>query len=298
MGRVTGDVARVLMVVNDVRAMQQIAGVVEQELTINGLSPYDALNAGTYLRVNIPSAVSEPDVDTIQLMATIKEFKPNVIVMLAGPEVIRFGIIATENNWQNEWHLSEAPQYVLSHHLFNSIDLRTGLESLAGSESRVFGVNYAGAADRSLYNDYLLRLKASYPNAYVEEYENYYDSADFALLSVIAAANNVASESITGDLVVDGFRQLIDKDGTPFELKPPNLSNIATVLALGDPLYLTGTLGPPDFDNSGARHSTAALWCLTRSSGAVSYSSGAVRFDVESGEFTEPGLSGCGAVSQ
>jgi hypothetical protein len=295
--RTGGSEVRMLTVVNDVRAMGEIADIVEETLTINGRSVAEAITAGTYNRIAIESLALHTSPNTSKLSA-IGDFKPNVIVMLAGPEVVETGIIATEKSWQ-DLGLPEAPQYVLSHHLFNNTTMSEELAQLAGSESRMYGVNFAGAADRSLYQGYLNRLRASYRDAYVPEYENYYDAANFAMLSVIGVAKDMPTAEINGELAVKGFRRLIDENGAHYDLKPENLSKIASYLEADATAttYLTGTLGTPDFNADGSRRTTGAVWCLRRNASIVSYSSGAVRFDLKSGEFDQP-LSVCNGATQ
>jgi len=289
---------RVLTVVNDVRAMGEIADLIEAKLTVNGLAVADAILAGTYQRVAVQSLVTHPtNPDVSQLLPAVMALKPNVIVLLAGPEVIQSGIFATESGWQS-FGFTEAPRYVLSHHLFNDTTLRTRLSTIPGFENRSFGVNYAGAANRTLYQGYLSRLSASYPDAFVPEYENYYDAAHFAMLSVIGIAREMATDQITGDLAVQGFRRLIDKTGAPYDLLPTNLSTIATSILEASStatIYLTGTLGPPDFNADGARVSGATVWCLKYVSGAATYSSGDVLYDLAQDKFNVP-LSTCTKV--
>ena len=53
--RTGGSEVRMLTVVNDVRAMGEIADIVEETLTVNGRSVADAITAGTYNRIAIES---------------------------------------------------------------------------------------------------------------------------------------------------------------------------------------------------------------------------------------------------
>ncbi|MGC4066959.1 MAG: hypothetical protein QM784_20445 [Polyangiaceae bacterium] len=287
--------ARVLTVVNDVRAMGEIADRIEDTLTINGLSVSDAIKAGTYLRVGVESLALHPEgPKTDKILEVVPNFKPNVVLMLAGPEVV--SSIAGIEKRPSEWGIVFPPQGALSHHLVNNDDLRTTLAQFTGIESRIYGINYAGASDRSLYYGYLSRLLAAYPDAYQEEYENFYDSAHYAMLAVIGAAREIATEDLNGDLAVKGFRRLIDKNGAAWSLRPDTLSTISSAILEADAdstIYLSGTLGTPDFSSTGARFSTAALWCLTSDgAGGLSYRSGAVRFDTGTGDFDKP-LSDC-----
>jgi hypothetical protein len=288
--------ARVLVVVNDVRAMGEIADTIESTLTVNGLSVTDAAAAGTYRRVAIDSLALHPDGPNLSLLLpAAAEIKPNVVMMLAGPEVVDGGIGGIERS-RSGWGVDVPPQYVLSHHLVNNDELRKSLVQFTGIENRIYGINYAGANDRSLYYGYLSRLLAAYPDAYQEEYENFYDSAHYAMLAVIGAAREIATEDLTGDLAVKGFRRLIDKNGAAWSLRPDTLSTISSAILEADAestIYLSGTLGAPDFSSTGARFSSAALWCLTSDgAGGLAYRSGAVRYDVDTGAFDKP-LANC-----
>jgi hypothetical protein len=287
--RVTGGEARILTVVNDVRAMEQIADVIEKTLKVNGLSTTEASAVGTYRRVSIESQdLHSNDADTSKIVPAILQVRPNVIVFLAGPEVIQPGIIDTEGGWQ-AYGLDEAPQYVLSHHLFNNRELSDKLYALTGSESRIYGVNFAGAKDPTLYNRYISSLKAKYPEAYKPSYENYYDAANFAMLSIIGKARNVPTSQITGRLVVEGFKRLIDKNAPKYDLTPDILPNLSTNILEADTdatVYLTGTLGEPNYDlQTGTRRDDSAVWCIDRQNNAMTYASGAVRFNYDSNEF-------------
>jgi hypothetical protein len=285
--------ARVLTVVNDVRAMGEIADAVESTLMVSGLPVRDAAAARTYLRVAIESLALHPDKpNTSAIMTAVPEtIEPNVVLMLAGPEVVDAGIAAIEQS-RSRWSHQTPPRYVLSHHLFNDLSLRTALARFAGIEERIYGINFAGGSDRVLYSSYLSRLSAAYPDAYKEEYENFYDAAHYAMLAVIGTAREVATEDLNGDLAVKGFRRLIDKAGAPWALRPDTLSTIASGILEADAsstIYLTGTLGSPDFNAAGARTSAAALWCLiSDGSGGLSYRAGDVRYDVDAGAFDKP----------
>jgi hypothetical protein len=287
--RVTGGEERILTIVNDVSAMEQIADIIEKTLKVNGQSVTDASALGTYRRVSIES------LDTSKIVPAITAMRPNVIVFLAGPEVIQPGIIETEGSWQ-AYGLKEAPLYVLSHHLFNMEDLSVNLFRYSGSESRIYGVSFAGAKDPTLYNRYLSALKAKFYDAYMPGFENFYDAAHFAMLSVIGEARNVATQDIKGSSVVNGFKRLIDKNGTKFELTPEILPNLATNILEADSeatVYLTGTLGEPDFDlKTGVRRGSAAIWCVDRNGSAMTFASGIVQFNYDSNEFDKD-ISSC-----
>lgn len=302
MARVSAGRARVLMVVNDVRAMGEIADAVEKDLSINGLTVTDAMASGvdTYRRVAIESLALHPDnPDTSALSDALAEFAPNVIVLLAGPEVIVSGVTAIETGWST-LGLAEAPRYVLSHHLFNQEGLLTALQTSGGYEDRIYGINFAGAEDRSLYNTYLSNFKAEHQDAYREEYENFYDAAHFAMLSVIGVARDTPTADITGDLAVKGFKRLIDVDnGLPWALKRGNLANIAGLLETNPEttIQLTGTLGPPLFSADGGRHYRSTVWCVDSDSGKLAFSSSTVLYDETTGNFGSD-ISDCHRGSQ
>jgi hypothetical protein len=294
--RVTGGAVRILTVVNDVRAMEQIADTVEKTLKVNGQSVTDASALGTYLRVSIESKDLHPiNPDTSKIVPAINAMKPNVIVFLTGPEVILPGIIETEGSWQ-AYGLEAAPLYVLSHHLFNVEELSGNLFPYNGSESRIYGVNFAGAKDPTLYNRYLSSLKAKFYDAYMPGFENFYDAAHFAMLSVIGEARNLPTIEITGRSVVSGFKRLIDKNGTKFDLTPEILPNLATNILEADSeatVYLTGTLGEPDFDlKTGVRRGMSAIWCVDRNGIAMTFASGNVQFNYDANEFDKD-ISSC-----
>jgi hypothetical protein len=287
--RVTWGEVRILTVVNDVLAMEQIADIVEKTLQVNGRSTTEASALGTYLRVSVESKdLHQNNPDTSKILQAITAMRPNVIVFLAGPEVIQPGIIETEGSWQ-AYGLENAPLYVLSHHLFNAEELSGKLFLYNGSESRIYGINFAGAKDPTLYNRYLSSLKAKYYDAYKPDYENFYDAAHFAMLSIIGEARNEPTNQITGSSVVKGFKRLIDKNGTKFDLTPEILPNLSTNILEADSeatVYLTGALGEPDFDvKTGVRRGRAAIWCVERHAIEMTFASGVVQFNYDSNDF-------------
>lgn len=84
----------------------------------------DAMAAGeTHPRVSVESALANPTSPNVSKMQTaILEVKPNVIVMLAGPEVV--DLVSQRRSKVEILALRSHPATLCRHHPFNSESLR------------------------------------------------------------------------------------------------------------------------------------------------------------------------------
>jgi hypothetical protein len=126
---------------------------------------------------------------------------------------------------------------------------------------RMLGVNWAGAADKTLYETYQARFNAAFPSAAgMLGFENYYDAAYYLIYAGIAAGP--VSPLLGADFALGMGRLLA---GRPeFDVGPEHLP--AAYRTLENPtsaIALNGTMGPPDFDaRTGARSTAGAVWCI------------------------------------
>jgi hypothetical protein len=252
-----------LVVASDYTKLSQIGLFLDEQLSFNGKSA--AENApDDYLLLNVSSEYVDPNADLSAQLALLQAFRPHLIVSAAGPEMLTKLIPFLEL----EWPVAEQqrPFYLLSPlQASDRAQLIATARANAGFqlEQRLVGVNIAAAADSRLYADYFNRLKSEYPEALnIDGTENYYDAAYFLMY---AAAAGAKAAQVSGEDMVAGMHRLLG--GVSYDVGSRDL-----LAALGylrdDPartIALQGTLGPPDFDENGARRGTGSVWCLERS---------------------------------
>jgi hypothetical protein len=282
---------RLFVAVGDDQGMRDVANALEAALVINGNTLPAASQAGTYLRVGVHA--DDDDAARANTLRALEQFDPHLVIVLAGEEAIASVIAGSE---------SEAPgarRYLVSHGLYNSPLLNLTVASWAASGSdlhrRLMGINYAGASDRTLYQNYIANLRADDPLA-VDGYDNYYDAAHYAMLSTLAAASRVATSQLSGTLVAEGFRRLMDTGSAlKFGLEPSALPAIVKALELGPgSVGMIGTLGELRFGaGKFARQTGASAWCLNAipdSGGEFEFSTDVVRYVEATGTFSaDPG---------
>ena len=263
--KVTTSQPRVLMVTTDYVEMLDIANFIESEVRLSGNSAYQ------YRRVAVDSPSADGVSDTSALTSAINEFAPDVVIALGGEEIRSAAIKGNETRVVADSTLQTGPTYyVLSHHLADSPRLTLDLKdsgTTSGIQKRILGVKFAGARDASLYELYLSRLRAEFPDASAG-YENFYDAAYYAMLSVAAVAPQRPTREITGTLAVQGLKRVTDTASgiEHFELGRTPLPGILWALESQErSIAVTGTMGPPEFSlQTGARRTDAAVWCYRR----------------------------------
>jgi hypothetical protein len=272
------------MLVNEDQGMKDVADALERVTTVNGVSLPAAGEQGTFRRVTLHSTV-DGVTDTQTAKRALDGFEPNVVIVLAGDEAVPFISDSELTSLAEPTAPSGAQRYyVVSHGLYNSPSLKSMTQGFADLNQRMLGINYAGATDKSLYQTYFTNLRAIDPLA-VDGYENYYDAAHYAMLSIIATAVDVPTTQLTGTLAAKGFRRLIDVT-TPsetFGLEPRVLPKIVDALEHSSESFeVLGTLGEPKFyERTSARHTGAAVWCLRvkpESGGELEFATDTVRF--------------------
>lgn len=289
LGKVTTNPARVLTITNGLVAMEDIASEIERRISWSTGSLGAAINAGIYRKVRVAAAECDGVTAPSAVRSAIDELRPDVIIVLAGEEHIPSIAYAEQVT------PSPPKYYVLSQHLANSPSLLWTVSNAGLSTDlyqRMLGVNYAGAEDRTLYDAYFSNLKALNKDA-PEGYENFYDAAHFAMLSVVGVAAQRPTSGLKGVHASEGFRRLIDlaPGVEQVGLRADNLANIATTLERSDfsTIALTGTLGSPDFSTqTGTRHTDAAVWCYRQKGSQLQWTQDVVRFNRETGFSQDP----------
>lgn len=250
-----------LVVATDFGKLDVIGTVLDEELRFNGKTAKEN-GPEQYLRVTVPYGVTNPNADLTEPLRELQAFKPHIVVSAAGSEFLTKILLNLEADWPESEQ--KRPFYVLSPLQANYVLL--GLEkydTVYQLRQRIVGINYAAAADPTLYDDYLGRLTAKYPAVKnLESTENYYDAV-YLLLYAASAGARTQPQPAGSDLAL-GMHRLLS--GVPYDVGPTDLVDALGYLE-GDPgntIALQGTLGPPDFDEHGGRRGVGSAWCLER----------------------------------
>jgi hypothetical protein len=301
---------RVAMVVNELWAMQDMADSLFETLQFNNTSLKQNSDDGNYKRFQVNSASTSGDADNGTLLSELTAFEPHVILALAGSEFVTDVVIPLETTapsglvpgWE-ELKWGNPPWYVMSPYTYNDSSLYTMLSDDPSSSSteRIVGVNFAAAVDQTLNENYYQHLLVDYPEGAYRGYENFYDATYFAMFSVAAAGKDLSN--ITGDMAAAGIRRLVDPLGDPMYITRNSLTDILEKLRLdGTTMYLTGAMGPPEFDANGVRKVVATVWCMKMKgtvpvfvSDTTRYDSGTSMFVGADGKAVDP-LAACAEV--
>jgi hypothetical protein len=186
------------------------------------------------------------------------DFSPHVVIGAATDEFLTTIIPALE---------AEAPElqpfYLLSPWHDKPSRLGPLLVDFPQLYARMAGVNFAAAADRTLYDDYQARFNAAFPNSSSSDsrgLENHYDAAYYMIYAAAAAG---AKLPLAGSDLSDGMRRLLSGPVT-FSVGPDDFPPAFVALdAPGSSIVLNGTMGPPNFDpQTGARREPGTVWCV------------------------------------
>jgi hypothetical protein len=252
---------RVAFVVDSSRAFDaEIADLLRQTLRFNG-------------RVGHDPADDDFEIFTASQIAAnpifnISPSQPHIVVALADPFLVDFMI------GEMEQHVTEQrfrpPFYVLSPDSSHFPPLQERIRGNRSLQTRVLGVNFAAAADPSVYEAYLARLLGGSPGVPgLEGTENFYDML-FLLFHAAAAAD--PTPPFDGLKLAAGLRRLTDVAAPSFQVGPDDMDDIFA--RLREPtatLRLEGTLGPADFDQTtGVARIGGSVWCL-REDGSYAY---------------------------
>ncbi len=226
------------------------------------------------------------DPDTSGAITDLEAHPPHVVVAMATAEFGSRVMPSVEDTWGESMSPSEGlerPYYVLSHLIYNTVELPDTVKSHAAIapplSERVLGVNYALAQDdhsKALYQAYLGRLQNSYQGQLsLGGTENYYDGAYSLLYAIAAAAANRVSP--TGNDIRDGLQDRVlstSNSADSIDVGPAFIGDAVGQLN-GSATYkmsLWGTMGEPNFDrSSGTRVTATSAWCIQLSTAGTSY---------------------------
>jgi hypothetical protein len=207
-----------------------------------------------------------PEVDRILA------FAPHVIISANGEEMLDKILPLVESKWASTVGTQPKPFYVFSPFQYNSSYL-SQLDGFPSVRSRMAGLNWPAAADRTLYQAYVDRYQLLFGRR-DEGYENFYDAA-YYLVYAIAGGRSPEATAIAA-----GFKRLLA--GTAYEVGQADMISILNALAkpTGD-VRLVGTMGPPNWDViTGGRTDAGSVWCVD---GTAAQRSDVLRYEMPSG---------------
>lgn len=282
----SGEDARVALVTTtDQRALTDIGNAVRDEIFFNGRTSSEN-SPENFLVVSTDALDPDGSNDPSHAAMEILKLKPHVIVSAASTDMELALMPMLETLWDEETQGQPRPFYLLSPYQYFSGDLLFQIqnENALGYEPplhrRIAGINWAGAVDRTVYDEYAFQLETNYENVeFPISGENLYDGAYF-LLYATAAAGNPSS----GKLLADGMSRLVS--GPPsFAVGRRDLNLALTTLhtSFANTIELIGSMGAPAFDLGGGRREAGAVYCINSQLG---YLPDGLRYDPDSEQLT------------
>jgi hypothetical protein len=280
-----GEPVRVALITTQEAFDSELEDVIAPLLTFNG--QFTSVNEaqGNYEGIEVPLEGA----DLAEIADKVVSFRPHIVVSMASGVMTQpvDGLIdRIESNWELE--AQALPMYLLSP--YNSGDLSSVQDLIKGSwdnavepypERRFVGLAVASAEDSSLQNDYAVRLRNKFPDAYADT-ANYYDAFYYLSYATYAAGFDAP---LTGKRIASGMQRLLA--GDPFQPVPQQLPDVFAVLSNPEAtIQLESTLGPPGFDPvTGNRPIDASVLCFDRTGDKVTLVRDVRRFDRALGKF-------------
>ncbi|HET9958498.1 MAG TPA: hypothetical protein VFQ61_28585 [Polyangiaceae bacterium] len=251
------------------RLLGDMAEAIRKTIRFNGKSALDNF-PDNFKLIDIETVYGDAEAakDQSGVVSELLGFKPHVILAMATNEFLSTVIPGLEGQWSSAAAGQARPFYVLSPYHLGNVAMPTALGAESTVRTRMVGVGYAAAEDRSVYQDYILRLDQAYPEIQKDSsrlgLENFYD-APYYLIYAAAAAGN--PPQLTGDLLAKGMTRLI-KGNTSYEIGRDDMVEAFGFLQANakNTITLKGTLGPANFDEStGARADGGSVFCMDTS---------------------------------
>lgn len=263
---------KVALVEADTPFLGDIADYVVENVEVNGEILVNQSD-DTFQRFLIKSANEEGGADPEQIInagEALNAWGPHIVLLIASEEVMVediFGSIEPFPSAYMSEHNQPLPFYLLSPYLFipATADILKVERTL---RTRMLGINFAAAADPTLYNGYFSRLKSVYdvdnlPFSMVGT-ENFYDAA-YYLMYAIAAALAGNPNKLRGIHIAQNIERVLDLGSQlKFDVKPAHVANGMNAIYTNPDttIALYGTLGPPDFNfSTGARKQLPSVFC-------------------------------------
>jgi hypothetical protein len=226
--------------------------------------------------LQVDSALLEEDPDVSVLVGNLFDFRPNIIVALAGAEFIEavFPLLENGTTWTTKTDQQQRPMYLLGSTMAPetwSLYADKRNENVGGWKTffdRIVGVAYASAEDPELLEGYENRLLAASDDlqdpSVVLGSESVYDAA-YLMIYAAAAAGEVPT--LRGRDLATGMRRLVG--GTPYDAGNKSISSVLTALDNGDDVSLRLTLGEPNWNVArGTRNGVGSVYCINNGGSA------------------------------
>jgi hypothetical protein len=243
------------------RALGDIGTAVHDEIRFNGRTSAEN-SPENFLAVSTTSLETDGSLDLSRVAREILTLNPHVIISAAGLEMIDI-IPIVEALWADETH--RRPFYLLSPHQYARPDFLSELlnhwtpEPDAPLHRRIAGINWAAAADRSVYEVYARELTMNYANVKLPvSGENFYDAAYYLLYATAAAGN-----PLSGKRIAQGMERLLSGSQS-FDVGRRDLNAALTTLytSSNNTIELIGSMGPPAFNSAGGRSEAGSVYCI------------------------------------
>jgi hypothetical protein len=266
------------------RALGDIGTAIREGIRFNGRTSAEN-SPENFLAVSTSSLDTDGTQDASRVARAILTLKPHVIISAAAAELVRI-IPILEALWEEDTQGQARPFYLLSPHQYTNPALVTEIErqqSLGPDpliHRRMAGVNWAAAADRTVYEEYARELTTNYANVELPvSGENFYDAAYYLLYATAAAGSPLSGRSISR-----GMERLMSGSQS-FDMGRRDLDAALTTLYARstNEIQLIGSMGPPAFDLAGGRSEPGSVYCINA---ALEYMPDHVRYDPDSGLLT------------
>jgi hypothetical protein len=277
---------RVAVVTGDATVLDDLAGAVEGAIRWNGgqsvanTGPTATFSAQSIAMSTLNGQVANDKQweSTFNTAVTnLFAFQPHVIISFGADEFVHL-IQELELQYTNQpdGGIPALPFYLLGPFNADSAQLEAWIGANSASppsvsaEERIAGINYASPTN-SILKPYQLRFNAAYADGGAssasDNESNFYDAMYFVVDSLIGAGK----PPLTGSDVGAGMKQIVNfNSGTPCDMGPGDAGFLCVSRALTTNMSvsLLGTLGPPTFDQYGARVSQGDVYCMQPVSGA------------------------------
>lgn len=250
-------------------------------------------NGSNFLSVPVPGLETNPTANFGDALAQLADFKPNIVVLLTANEAGRIipaldNALATDGGTPNGLPLYVfAPRNARVYEVMSYIGDAT-VEPSDSKRKRFFGLQYAGAAEKTQYNRFMQRFADKNPTIDPGTYravENYYDAIYWLGYGLFAAGPGAPPK---GSSFADGVRNLISGSVEITPGTPTDISMAFQTITNVSRATFMGALGRPDFNSaSGAARSVGGVYCYVRDEkGALTPKYDVLRYDPTSKQLT------------
>jgi hypothetical protein len=272
---------RVAMLVSKRYGEESIANTITPTLRFNGKSVTE--NGSSFFTASVPALADEPAADYSTVNSALLAFRPHVVIALTREEFASKILPPLEGGWAGAASGQARPFYLLPTSLSGNLDLLnyvaldSGSNTSEGKRKRFVGVAPESAADLTLYDQFLVRFRTSYPQFQNPGgFENFYDAV-YLLGNAMFAAGSVPK--LTGPDIARGMQRII-AGNLQIDVGPTKIADGFSALAAGGNIRINGTMGLADFDPGvGSRHGNGSVYCIQRTGPQVSFAYDVLRYD-------------------